>query len=83
MSDFEMLSIVLSILSIILMILIAYINEIITTLKKGGSNCRQSPHVKVWTLFCFWCFHSVKSVCFEHMQSSEMLNFQWFYGIMI
>ncbi len=28
MSDFEMLSIVLSILSIILMILIAYINEI-------------------------------------------------------
>ena len=57
--------------------------KIITTLKKGGSNCRQSPHVKVWTLFCFWCFHSVKSVCFEYMQSSEMLNFQWFYGIMI
>ena len=30
MSDFEMLSIVLSILSIILMILIAYINEKVT-----------------------------------------------------
>ena len=24
-----------------------------------SSNCRQSPHVKVWAFSCFWHFHNV------------------------